>query len=616
MDRASIERGVKGVAVPDAVHQAVMANLDDWLERVPADEAAVAGLVAAGRFDELVDAFWRVLPFGTGGRRGKVGVGPNRLNPTTVAASVQGHAAWLQARHDGELHVVIAYDVRRFADARGVYPAGAPPEVMGWTSRRFAELAATVYAANGVVAHLLPPDVGYYMSTPELSFAIRALGAVAGLNVSASHNPPDDNGVKVYDARGGQLVPPDDESLLEEVARWREARTTPLADAIRDGGVRWLPASVHDDYIDAVAALAGDGPRDIELGYTPLHGTGCVHQILRRAGFSCALHGPQATPDGAFPTVPDGVANPERPEAMAHALEAMEAAVVFGTDPDADRIGCEVRHGGRWVHLDGNELGALAVYQAVRRAPAGRQPLVIKTEVTSTFVQRVAEGAGARVVGDLLVGFKYIAQVLATLEDEGHYRDVAADDVRFVAGVEESHGLLLTDAMRDKDAAGGALALAELAAEEAAGGRTLVDVLDELRDRHGAIRNRQVSVRFEGATGAARMNELLEGLRTSPPGELGGREVVGFDDHQDPDGRFGPLLSDSDRAARNVLVARLEPHDGDEGARVVFRPSGTEPKLKVYVEVVGPRGASRAAEEGVDAAIDALVASVKADLLG
>ena len=618
MDWSTFEAGVRAVDVPAAVHDAALANLRAWLTD-PAYEAyrpTIEGMARHGAFDELVDAFWRVLPFGTGGRRGAVGVGPNRLNPVTVSTSVQGHAAWLRARHEGELHVVIAYDVRCFRDARGVLPADVEVPVMGWTSRRFAELAASVYAANDVIAHLLPADADYFLSTPELSFTIRALGAVGGLNVSASHNPPDDNGVKVYDGRGAQLVPPDDESLLDEVARWSEARTLPLEEAAAAGRVRWLSASHHHDYIAAVAALAGDGPRGLGVAYTPLHGTGVVHEVLRAAGFDCALHGPQAAPDGAFPTVPGAVANPERPEAMAHALEALDVALVFGTDPDADRLGCEVRHDGGWVHLTGNDIGALLVYQAARHAPAGKRPLVIKTEVTSSLVQRVAEAEGAVVVGDLLVGFKYIGQVLAILEDEGEYRGVSAADVAFVAGVEESHGVLVTPVMRDKDAAGGALLLAELAAEEATQGRTLVDRLLALKQAHGDVRNHQISVRFEGATGAARMAERLAGLRGAPPTSLGDRTVRTWTDHQDPSGRFGAVVSGSDRASRNVLVAELSAGPGDDGARVVFRPSGTEPKLKVYLELRGRPGADPAAIEALGGAMNDLIAAVRSSWLG
>ncbi|HHO50448.1 MAG TPA: hypothetical protein ENK18_06125, partial [Deltaproteobacteria bacterium] len=348
--------------------------------------------------------------------------------------------------------------------------------------------------------------------------------------------------------------------------------------------------------------------RRLEVLYTPLHGTGVVDRALRRAGFPCRVFGPQASPDGRFPTVPGGVANPENPEVMSAAIAAAgDAQLVFGTDPDADRLGCEVAHGGGWVHLTGDDIAALVVHRATRRPlPGGRRPLVIVTEVTSTLVGRVGRAAGAVVVDDLLVGFKHIADGLRTLEVEGCWRGIRAEDVAFVAGGEESHGVLVTSSIRDKDAASGAVLLAVLADEARARGQTLVDVLAVLEHEHGTIRNGQVSVRFEGATGAGRLGALLEALRAAPPTTLAGRAVLEAFDHRDEQGRFGPLRSGSDRDARNVLVYHLAPAAGDEGARVILRPSGTEPKLKVYLEVQGAAGLDEAGRARIEASLEAL----------
>ncbi|MCB9687639.1 MAG: phospho-sugar mutase [Alphaproteobacteria bacterium] len=606
--------GLDGVAVPAEVRAAALTNLTRWWTEAPyADwRGAIRGLVEAGRFEELCDAFRQVLPFGTGGRRGSVGVGPNRMNPWTVGTSVQGHAAWLRQRFEERtIEVVVAYDVRRFEDARGVY-VGLDIPVRGLSSRDLAELAARVYAANGIVVHLLPRDSGAWMSTPELSFTIRSLGALGGLNLSASHNPPDDNGVKVYDEHGGQLCPPLDEELLSVVSGIEQARELSWEAAVATGLVRFLGPEHHQAYVAAVASVAPAGPREIRLLYTPLHGTGVVHEVLAAAGFECRLHEPQAVADGAFPTVPGGVANPENPKAMAHALAAAgDAELVFGTDPDADRIGCEVLHRGRFVHLTGNDIAALVVFAACGRPTGGRRPLVVQTEVTSAFVSRVAAAAGAVVVDDLLVGFKYVAEGLRLLEQEGAWGAVRADDVVYVAGCEESHGVLVTDRIRDKDAAGGAVLLAALAARERVAGRTLVDLLEELREAHGYVRNGQVTVQFEGATGQARMNHLLDDLRQRPPVDLGGRAVASFVDHRDESGRFGPFRSDSDRQARNVLVATLVGGACDDGARLILRPSGTEPKLKVYVEVQGRPHLDEEGRASVDATLAALEAAAR-----
>jgi phosphoglucomutase/phosphomannomutase len=605
-----IERALEGmqaVAVPPEVRQAAVAHLQRWLRepRFEAYRPAIAHLVDHKRFDELVDAFRQVVPFGTGGRRGSVGVGPNRINPYTVSTCVQGHVRWMRRVGDPR-SVVVAYDVRRFPDTRSVYGSADSP-VRDLTSRALAELAAQVYAANAVTCHLLPADASYLLSTPELSFTIRELAADGGLNMSASHNPPDDNGVKVYDRRGAQLVPPHDEHLLDEVAAIDDAELVSFEEGVRLGRIVALPSSLHDRYVDTVARLAPPGPRGLDTFYTPLHGTGVVHEVLRRGGFACRVHEPQAAPDGRFPTVPGGVANPEVPAAMAHALAAAgDADLVFGTDPDADRIGAEVRHQGRWVHLTGNDIATLVAFVACRRDVAPRRPLVVITEVTSVLVSRVAAAEGALVIDDLLVGFKYVAEVLRQLEEEGSTRGILAEEVAFVAGAEESHGVLVTDRIRDKDAAGGALFLAALAAEEKEHGHTLVDVLDHLRHRHGYVRNVQLSLTYAGATGQERLAALLDGVRRSPPTELAGRAVTSFVDHRDERGRFGPLVSASDRAARNVLALRLAPGTHDDGIRVVLRPSGTEPKLKVYLEVQGAPGLEPHGVAEVDRTMEAV----------
>lgn len=617
---ARAEAGCRAVDVPADVCTAALEHLRTWLEaeRFADYQPQIEALVDAERFDELVDCFRQVLPFGTGGRRGHVGVGPNRMNPHTVGTSVQGHAQWLRNRFDGAAQVVVAYDVRRFDDVRGVYDAERPSPLRGLTSRDLAELAARIYAANGITAHLLQRGHEPFMSTPELSFAIRHLGAQGGLNISASHNPPDDNGVKVYDERGAQLVPPDDESLLEIVGTVESARMMPAAEAFAEGLARTIDAEVHQAYIALCAEPAHGADSGLSILYTPLHGTGVVHEALQAAGFSCRLHEPQATLDGRFPTVPGGVANPENPEAMAHALAAAEGCdLVFGTDPDADRIGCEVWHHGAWVHLTGNDIAVLTAYQGCRRDLQGRRPLVIVTEVTSSLVTRVGRAMGAAVISDLLVGFKYIADGLHHLETDGQWRGVLDSEVTFVAGAEESHGVLVTPHIRDKDAAGGAVLLAGLAAEANRDGRTLVDVLEGLQHAHGFVRNGQISVRFEGAAGSAQMAALLQGLRDAPPPELGGRPVHLAFDHLDESGRFGPFVSGSDKAGRNVLVYHLGTDDAlptDTGARVILRPSGTEPKLKIYVEILGRPTLDEAGQRQTEQALEKLTAATKGRL--
>ncbi len=564
--------------------------------------ALLEAMTAEGRYDELADAFARILPFGTGGRRGAVGVGPNRMNPWTLGTSVEGHVRYLRRRFaDDDIAVVVTYDVRRFADVRERYPKGVPSPLDGLTSRSLAELAARIYAAHGVTVWIQPSSDRTCLATPELSFLIRHLGAQGGLNVSASHNPPDDNGGKFYDQHGGQLVPPDDQELLDEVAGIRSYTALSWEEA--SPKLQWLTAAHHRAYVDQVASECPEVSSPVTVAYTALHGAGRVHEILEAAGFPTETIAGQMAPDGAFPTVPDAVANPERPQVFEHALERVEdAVVVFATDPDADRIGAMVRHADGWSFLTGNQIAALVTDTILQRWPHAETPLVVKTEVTSTLVTRVAEGHGATVRDDLLVGFKYIAAVMNGLAEGGP---------RYAVGCEESHGLLTSTTMRDKDAGGGAMWLAVAASDAAAEGRTLIDVLGDFDAVYGPVRNGQVTRRFEGVRGRAQMAGFLDRLRESPPAAVEGRSVEGFVDHRDPEGVHGPIRSESDAASRNVLVLQLSGLDGDTGARMIFRPSGTEPKLKVYVEVCGPPGGDGALLderfEALQAAVDTLL---------
>jgi phosphoglucomutase/phosphomannomutase len=383
-----------------------------------------------------------------------------------------------------------------------------------------------------------------------------------------------------------------------------------------------LGPEVHEAYIQANLRCSLDPrARGARIVFTGLHGLGrqTVGEVLARAGFDLRLEPTQAAYDGAFPNVPFRAPNPEVPRALDAACayaDQVGADVVMACDPDADRLGLAARHpagpGGAWRVFSGNEIAALACQYVV--AQGGRpHPLVIQTEVTSGLVSRVAKAGGARVIDHLLVGFKYIGDALHQLEEHGSFAGVAARLADFALGAEESHGLLVTPEIRDKDAAGGALMLAELASRQAAQGRTLVDALDELWRRVGYVQNQLRSVVMLGAEGRARIAAVMASLRADPPASIGGLVVTAIHDRQDPLGVFGPHRSDTDRASRDVLVYQLGPD-----ARVVLRPSGTEPKSKVYVEVCGDRGAADAAAERarVDAEVQRLANSFLADVLG
>lgn len=614
-------------AGPETAERALEA-LERWLSEPSflVYQGQVRALVAQERWGVLLDSFYRVIPFGTGGRRGAVGVGPNRFNPWTLGSSVQGHARWLRReRGEGPLKVVLAYDVRCFHDLRGELVEGVPSPVRGVRSRDFAEIAAEVYAAADIEV-VLPP-VGSFLSTPELSFAIRELGADAGLNISASHNHPDDNGGKFYDHTGAQAVPPRDEEMAREVADITHVRRMSLDRARAAGLVTELPEAVHEAYLQAnLAVLRDAGAREARVVFTPLHGTAgrTVGAALERAGFDVLVEPDQAAPDGAFPTVPHRAPNPELPGALARARDTAEARgadIVLGCDPDADRLGLMARavirdpaatDPVRWRFFTGNEIAALLADYALRTRASTSAPLVVQTEVTSSLVARVARARGARVVRHLLVGFKYIGAALDELERTGRFAGYPASLADFALGAEESHGVLLTPAVRDKDAAGGALLLAELASLEKRAGRTLVDRLEDLWEEVGYVHNVLVSTVMRGAGGKARIEAIQARLRSAPFAQVGDRPVTAVHDRQQEGKPFGPIVSETDRASRDVLVFEL-----GEDARVVVRPSGTEPKTKVYVELAGPPGPTSPAQRRAQAeAADALAADfVRAMLL-
>lgn len=578
------------------VRERALASLALWLdeERFADFRPQLLGLIERQRWATLFDGFWQTIPFGTGGRRGPVGIGPNRFNTWTLLTSVQGHAEILRESYPGEeLSVVLAFDVRRFLDARGVYDPGRPNPLLGLSSADFARMAAEVYTAAGIHVRMLDPDGGTYMATPELSLAIRRHGAHGGLNVSASHNHPDDNGGKVYNRFGGQDVPPDDEVLADRVEGITEVRRLEFEDARAQGLVSFLGPEENAHYLSVNRALSlAPDARGGRIVYTPLSGVGSVTvgRLLREQGFDVRAVPGQEEFDGSFPTVKFLAPNPEVPTCYSEAekvADAVDADIILATDPDADRIGMEVRQpGGGWFFVNGNEIVLLVVRALLeRRRELGTLPsdgFGLTTVVSSSRITTIARSYGVHMVNDLLVGFKGMAHILACLERDGRWRELRCGPEAMVFGAEESHGLLLTHEIRDKCAAGPALVLAELNARLRADGRTMLDELDAIYKRFGYMTSRLSTMVMTGASGLARIRAIQASLREQPPAEIAGRKVIAFDDLQSPDCWMGPIKSGTDAAGRNVLVMRLE---GD--ARVIIRPSGTEPKSKLYIEVPG-----------------------------
>jgi phosphoglucomutase/phosphomannomutase len=636
MDLISQARaGFAGIDAAPELKEKALAHLTNWLTHpdFAAYRPQVEDLCRKGAWSILLDSFYQVMPFGTGGRRGAVGVGPNRMNLWTLGASVQGHCEYLRQRFPGApvLRVVLAFDVRQFEDQRKVYNPALPNPVLHLSSREFCQHAAGVYAANGVIASILPPDSKRYIPTPELSFTIRFLRAHGGLNMTASHNPPDDNGSKYYDERGGQLVPPEDQLMSEMVEAVGAIRSVPFADAVRTRKVEFLDDAPHRAYIELCrreSLIPAPKVDELRVVYTPLQGCGwfCAGEVLEAQGFKPIVPPEQATPDGQFTNVTK-LPNPEIRECMDRAERlGLErgADILISTDPDADRTGGMANRSpdgkGTFRFLTGNEIAALLTHfklsQLQRAGSLPTSPIVMATEVTTGQVTRIGRQFGAQVINDLLVGFKYHADVLWHLESTGRYGDVRGSVNDFVIASEESHGYLATAGIRDKDSACAALLLAEVALHQKRQGRTIPEYIDDLNRQFGYFRNELLNIALTGLEGKVNMGRMLDALRKNPPKSIGGLPVASFEDLQNEDGRMGPFKGATDKAARNFLIFRLV-GDGT-AAKVCLRPSGTEPKAKAYIEVCGDpwkAGTPQAAWDATCAAIDARVQHVATDFL-
>ena len=513
---------------------------------------AVAGGADA---TDLADRFDGTLEFGTAGLRGALGAGSNRMNRVVVTRAAAGLAAYLRdngAGRDGS--VVIGYDARHNSDV-------------------FARDTAEVMTGAGFKAYVLPRP----LPTPLLAFAIRELGCAAGVMVTASHNPPQDNGYKVYLGDGSQIVPPADAEIASRIAA-----VGALADVPRGDAGTTLREDIIDRYLDTVAGLAADGPRDLDIVYTPLHGVGgtSVAQVLETAGFDAPrIVAQQEQPDPDFPTV--SFPNPEEPGAMDLAMALAESAgadLVVANDPDADRCAAAVPGPHGWRMLRGDEVGALLAFHLLA---SGKQGTYATSIVSSSLLGRMAAAAG-QPYAETLTGFKWIGRV---------------DGLAF--GYEEALGYCVDpEHVRDKDGVSALLLLCELAAGAKADGRTLTDLLDDIAAEHGLHATDQLSVRV---TDLAEIGAAMDRLRSTPPSSLGGLAVETVDDLAEGSADLPPT-----EGLRYHLA---------EGGRVIVRPSGTEPKLKCYLEVVVPVNA----EDGVEAArisaagrLDALRNDIKA----
>ena len=544
-----------------------------WLESPLIDEETKRELSSLKEDPkEIEDRFYKDLEFGTGGLRGIIGAGSNRMNRYTVAKATQGLANYIRKAGDKAIAggVVIAYDSRR-------------------KSPEFALDAALVLCANGIRTYLYTE----LQPTPVLSFSVRELGATAGIVITASHNPPEYNGYKVYWSDGGQVPPHLDHEIIREVNNvesFEAIRTMPVQWAKDKGLLRYIGEEVLVKYIQRVEDLCIDKElvkregRNLKVIYTPIHGTGNkpVRRVLKELGFEQITVVPQQEkPDPDFSTV--AYPNPEEKEVFTLAIalaEAKRADLIIGTDPDCDRVGVVVKNKrGEYVTLTGNQTGALLVHYCLNALKSsGALPengCIIKTIVTSEMGRKIAESFGVDTI-DTLTGFKFIGEKIKEFEETGSHT--------FLLGYEESYGYLAGDFVRDKDAVIASMLICEMAAWYRSRGMSLYDGLVSLWDRYGYFKETLKSIQMAGKEGMEKIRILMDDLRNDKPKEIGGVPVVRIEDYLESravDGKTGAETKLT-LPVSNVLKYKLE-----DGSWFCARPSGTEPKVKLYFSVTG-----------------------------
>lgn len=543
-----------------------------WLNNPYFDEATKKELQGiADDEQEIKERFYKELEFGTAGLRGVIGAGTNRMNIYTVRKATQGLANYIKKNNGAEKGVAIAYDSRRMS-----------PE--------FADEAALCLAANGIKAYVFES----LRPTPELSYAVRSLGCIAGINITASHNPPEYNGYKVYWEDGAQITPPHDKGIMDEVKAVTDYNTVLTMDleAAKEAGLyKVIGAEVDDGYIaelkkqvvhqDSINAVG----RDLKIVYSPLHGTGNIpaRRILKELGFTNVyVVKEQELPDGEFPTV--SYPNPEAKEAFELGLKLakeVDADLVLATDPDADRLGVYVKdvESGEYKVLTGNMSGCLlADYEIGQRKSMSGLPedgYLIKTIVTSNLADAIAKGYGIGLI-EVLTGFKYIGQQILKFETTGKGS--------YLFGFEESYGCLIGTHARDKDAIVATMALCEAAAYYRTQGKTLWDAMLDMYKKYGYYKDDIQSITLKGIEGLQKIQEILDTLRKNPPAQIGGYKVVKARDYQADtikDIETGEVTA-TGLPSSNVLY-----YDLTDDAWLCVRPSGTEPKVKFYYGVKG-----------------------------
>ncbi len=553
--------------------------------------AEVKRMLDAEDKTELIECFYRDLEFGTGGLRGIMGAGCNRMNIYTVGAATQGLANYLKEAfaHLDQISVAVAHDVRN-------------------NSRKFAEIVANVLSANGIKAYLFDN----FRPTPELSFAIRHLGCQSGVNITASHNPKEYNGYKAYWEDGAQIIAPHDVNIINHVNQIKGAESIKF-----EGNpdlIEIIGKDVDDAFLAAIKelSLSPDAIKkhsDLKIVYTPIHGTGVelIPQSLMNYGFTNIIHVPeQDVPSGDFPTVDSP--NPENPSAMAMAIakaKEVEADLVMASDPDADRVGCVIRDNkGEYVLINGNQIAMILLYYLMtRNTELGRitgKEYIVKTIVTTETIKAIADANNIKMY-DCYTGFKWIASVIR--ENEGINR--------YLGGAEESYGFLAEEFARDKDAVSAVSLMAEAAAWAKDKGLDFLQMLQDIYIKYGFSREEGISVVRQGKSGAEEIVAMMKNFRSNPPKSLGGSDIVIIKDYDSlnlTDVKAGKVEKMDMPTTSNVLQFFTE-----DGTKISVRPSGTEPKIKFYVEVKGKMESGAEYDKAI-ADADAKITLIKKDL--
>lgn len=551
----------------------------------------VGKMLASSDKTDLIEAFYKDLEFGTGGLRGIMGVGTNRMNIYTVGAATQGLSNYLKKEFGSlpEIKVVIGHDCRN-------------------NSRKFAEISADIFSANGIKVYLFED----LRPTPEASFAIRHLGCQSGIIITASHNPKEYNGYKAYWNDGAQMIAPHDVNVIKEVEKIKNV------DEIKFKGnpalIELIGEEIDSIYLDKIKtiSLSPDAiarNKDLKIVYTPIHGTGgqLIPRMLEKLGFTNVIHVPeQDVVSGDFPTVVSP--NPEEPAALDMAIQkakAVDADIVMASDPDADRLGIAVKNDkGEWILVNGNQTALIFMYYLIRRwKELGKitgSEFAVKTIVTTEIIKELAEKNGVECF-DCYTGFKWIAAVIREFEGKRQY----------IGGGEESYGFLAQDFVRDKDAISACSLMAEIAAWAKDNGKTLYEMIQDIYLEYGFGKEKGISIVRKGKSGADEIKQMMSDFRTNPPKEIAGSPVAFIKDYK--------TLKQTDVAA-GTITDLVMPTTSDvlqyftaDGTKISVRPSGTEPKIKFYVEVRGTLN-SRDEYDAVNAAAEAKVDAVKKSL--